>query len=154
MTAGGSSLPEVQQLLSVLAAGRRAAEVGTAFGEGAAAIADTAASLVTVERDEERAALARDRLASFTNIELIVGDWHDLLPARGPFEFLFFDGGSIEAQAVDLLEPGGLLVKDDLTPGVPTPRDPVRDALLAGPRFIGAELQVTATMAAIVAARR
>ncbi len=38
MTAGGSSLREVQRLLSALAAGKRCAEVGTAFGEGAATI--------------------------------------------------------------------------------------------------------------------
>src|SRR5205085_552097 len=56
VTAGGSSLPAVQRLLAVLAVGRRCAETGTAFGEGAAAIASTAASLVTVERDEGRAA--------------------------------------------------------------------------------------------------
>jgi predicted O-methyltransferase YrrM len=42
MTAGGSSIPEVQRLLRVLATGRRVAEAGTAFGEGAAAMADTA----------------------------------------------------------------------------------------------------------------
>ena len=154
MTAGGSSLPEVQQLLRVLAAGRRAAEVGTAFGEGAAAIADTGASLVTVERDEERAALARDRLASFTNIELIVGDWHDLLPARGRFEFLFFDGGSIEPQAVDLLERGGLLIKDDMTPGRRIAGDPVRELLFGHPELLAAEVTVRSDMAVIVVARR
>jgi predicted O-methyltransferase YrrM len=49
MTGGGSSLPEMQRLLSVLAAGKRCAEVGTAFGEGAAAMASTAKSLLTVE---------------------------------------------------------------------------------------------------------
>ncbi len=42
MTGGGSSLLEVQRLRAVLAAGRRCAEVGTAFGEGAAAMASTA----------------------------------------------------------------------------------------------------------------
>ena len=42
MTAGGSSLPQVQALLRVLAGGRRrAAEIGTAFGEGAGAGADS-----------------------------------------------------------------------------------------------------------------
>ena len=51
MTGGGSSLPEVQRLLAVLAAGKRCAETGTAFGEGAAAIASTAVSLVTVESE-------------------------------------------------------------------------------------------------------
>lgn len=62
MTGGGSSLPEVQRLLAVLAAGKRCAETGTALGEGAAAIASTARSLVTVERDPERAAVAARRL--------------------------------------------------------------------------------------------
>jgi predicted O-methyltransferase YrrM len=63
MTAGGWSLPEVQRLLAVLAAGRRCAEVGSAFGEGAAAIASTAASLATVELDPQRASLAFGSLA-------------------------------------------------------------------------------------------
>ena len=58
MTGGGSSIPKVQRLLAVLATGRRAAEVGTAFGEGADAIASTAASLVTVEIDPETGLLA------------------------------------------------------------------------------------------------
>ena len=118
MTAGGSSLPEVQRLLSVLAAGRRCAETGTAFGEGAAAIASTAASLVTVERDASRADAARERLAAYDNVEFHVGDWRDVLPTRAPFGFLFFDAGRLDEapEVVDLLEPGGLLVKDDLTP--------------------------------------
>jgi predicted O-methyltransferase YrrM len=60
VTGGGSSIPAVQALLRVLAAGRRVAEIGTAFGEGAAAMAETARELVTVEVDEERAAVAAD----------------------------------------------------------------------------------------------
>ena len=93
MTAGGSSTPEVQRLLAVLAAGRRAAELGTAFGDGALAIASTATSLVTVEIDEERAARARERLSGFANVELHVGDWREVLPARGPFDLVFLDSG-------------------------------------------------------------
>jgi predicted O-methyltransferase YrrM len=64
VTDGGSSIPAVQALLRVLAAGRRVAEIGTAFGEGAAAIAETARELVTVELDPARAAVARERLAA------------------------------------------------------------------------------------------
>ena len=74
MTGGGSSLPEVQRLLAVLSAGGRAAELGTAFGEGAVAIASTAASLVTVEIDPSRAAHARERLRGLDSVELYVGD--------------------------------------------------------------------------------
>jgi predicted O-methyltransferase YrrM len=74
VTEGGSSIPEVRALLRVLAAGRDVAELGTAFGEGAAAMAETARSVVTVELDPERAAIARGRLAPFENVEALEGD--------------------------------------------------------------------------------
>ena len=152
MTAGGSSLRDVQRLLAVLAAGRRCAETGTAFGEGAAAIASTAASLVTAER----AAVARERLRGLDNVELHIGDWRDVLPARAPFDFLFFDAGKINEspEAVDLLGPGGLLVKDDLTPGRAVEGDPVRELLFTHPQLVAAEILTTPTTAAIVAVRR
>ena len=92
MTAGGSSIPEVRRLLAVLAAGKRAAEIGTAFGLGAEALASTAREVVTVEVDPERAREARVRLEGRPNVELLVGDWAELLPRRGPFELLFMDG--------------------------------------------------------------
>jgi len=155
VTGGGSSLPEVQRLLSVLAAGRRCAETGTAFGEGAAAIASTAASLVTVEQDPERAAVARERLAGLQNVELFVGDWRDVLPDRAPFDFLFFDAGRFDEapDAVDLLVTGGLLLKDDLTPGRPGP-DPVRELLFGHQELVAVEIMTTPETAAVVAARR
>jgi predicted O-methyltransferase YrrM len=155
LTAGGSSLPEVRRLLAVLAAGRRCAETGTAFGEGAAAIASTAVSLVTVEREPERAAAARKRLAAHDNVELHVGDWREVLPERAPFEFLFFDAGRLDesAEVVDLLAPGGLLVKDDLTPGLPGP-DPVRSLLFDHPQLIAVEILTAPGAAAIIAAKR
>ena len=74
MTDGGSSIPAVQALLHTLATGRRVAEIGTAFGEGAVAMA------ATVELDPERAEAARVRLDGCTNVELLVGDWRELLP--------------------------------------------------------------------------
>jgi predicted O-methyltransferase YrrM len=155
VTGGGSSIPEVQSLLRVLAVGRRCAEIGTAFGEGAAAMADTAASLVTVELDEKRAAVARARLAGRGNVELLVGDWRDLLPPRAPFELLFFDGGRFEeaADSIDLVAQGGLLVKDDLTPDWPGP-DPVRELLFGDPELVAVEILTTPETAAIVAAKR
>jgi predicted O-methyltransferase YrrM len=155
LTAGGSSLPEVQRLLAVLAAGRRCAETGTAFGEGAAAIASTAASLVTVESDRERAEIARTRLDGLANVELLVGDWRELLPPRAPFDFLFFDAGHIDEApgVVDLLAAGGLLLKDDLTPNRPDP-DPVRALLFEHPDLIAAEIITTPPTAAIIAAKR
>ena len=148
-------MPEVQRLLAVLAAGRRCAETGTALGEGAAAIASTAASLVTVESDAERAEDAAERLRNLANVELVVGDWRDELPSRAPFEFIFFDAGRAEESqaAIDLLAPGGLFVKDDLTPNRPGP-DPVREFLLNHPQLVAVELLTTASTAAIVAAKR
>jgi predicted O-methyltransferase YrrM len=145
----------VQALLRVLAAGRRCAEIGTAFGEGAAAIADTAAWLVTVEIDEERAAIAHERLRGRDNVELFVGDWRELLRPRAPFELLFFDGGRFEeaADSIDLVAPGGLLVKDDLTPDWPRP-DPVRELLFGHPELVAVEILTTPETAAIVAVKR
>jgi len=155
VTGGGSSLPEVQRLLAVLAAGRRCAETGTAFGEGAAAIASTATSLVTVERDPERAAVAAERLRGLEHVELFVGDWRDVLPAKAPFDFLFFDAGRFDEapDAVELLATGGLLLKDDLTPSRPGP-DPVRDLLFGHPELVAVEILTTPETAAVVAARR
>jgi predicted O-methyltransferase YrrM len=154
MTGGGSSIPEVQRLLAVLGAGRRCAEVGTAFGEGAAALATTARSVVTVEIEPERAAVAADRLRDLANVELLVGHWRDHLPRGAPFELLFFDGGRLDQapDAIDLVGPGGLIVKDDLTPGWEGP-DPVRELLFGDPRLRAVEIGTAPNMAAVVAVR-
>jgi predicted O-methyltransferase YrrM len=158
MTGGGSSIPEVQALLRVLAGGaRRAAEVGTAFGEGAAAIAEGISpegTLVTVEADPERAKIAREALAGFPNVRLVEGDWRELLPL-GPFDFLFLDvhEPKTDPLVLELVAPGGLVVIDDLTPGRAGP-DPVRDFWLRGDGASGVEILTTPTTAAILATRR
>jgi predicted O-methyltransferase YrrM len=157
VTDGGSSIPAVQALLRVLGTGKRVAEIGTAFGEGASSMAETARELVTVEVDPERAEVARERLAGFEKVELIVGDWRELLPPRGPFELVFADGGLRDPgaweAALELVTPGGLLVKDDLTPGRPVDGDPVREFLLRDPRLAAVEILTTPQTAAIVATR-
>ena len=157
MTAGGSSIPEVQRLLAVLAAGKRVAEIGTAFGLGAEALASTAREVVTVELDPERAREARARLAGRANVELLVGDWAELLPPRGPFELLFMDGGGYKhdreaaARMLELVAPGGLAVADDMTPGYGP--DPVRDLFFRHPELVTVEILTTATTAALLASR-
>jgi predicted O-methyltransferase YrrM len=150
----------VQRLLAVLAAGRRCAELGTAFGEGAEAIASTAASLVTTELDPERARIAGERLAPLANVEFLEGDWRETLPQRAPFELVFLDAGGWKDDpvgkgqlALELLGPGGLLVKDDMTPGFAGP-DPVREWLFGHPELVAAEILTTTETAAIVAAKR
>jgi predicted O-methyltransferase YrrM len=158
LTAGGSSIPAVQRLLAVLAAGRRCAEAGTAFGEGAAALAETATSLVTVERNAERAAIAGTRLAGLDHVELLEGDWHELLPARGPFDLLFLDAGGVKQApddhlppAIALLAPNGLLVLDDFTPQ--RSPDAARQAIFSHPELVATEILTTPETVAIVACR-
>ena len=151
---GGSSIPAIQALLRALAVGRDVAELGTAFGEGAAAMAETARSVVTVEVDPDRAAAARERLAGLPNVEALEGDAYELLRGRGPFGLVFADDGAYDWEAImALLAPGGILVKDDLTPGRPVEGDPVREFLLRDRRLRAAEVLTTATTAAIVAVR-
>jgi predicted O-methyltransferase YrrM len=148
-------VPAVQALLRVLAAGRDVAELGTAFGEGAAALAETAHSVVTVELDPERAALARDRLAGFENVEALQGDCYDLLRGRGPFGLVFADAGGYDWEfIVGLLEPGGILVKDDLTAGRDVEGDPVREFLMGDERLVATEILIAPQSALIVAVRR
>ena len=154
MTGGRSSIPALQALLRALATGRDVAELGTAFGEGAAAMAETARSVVTVEADPDRAAAARRRLAGLPNVEALEGDAYELLRGRGPFGLVFADGGAYDWEAImELLAPGGILVKDDLIPGRPLDGDPVREFLLRDPRLSAAEILTTPTIAAIVAVR-
>lgn len=162
MTGGGSSIPEVRRLVAALAASKprgRIAEIGTAFGEGARAIAEAlppGASFVTVEPDEERFRVARDALAG-TRAEVVLGRWQDVLPPRGPFDLVFSDGGSRDedaARVIDLLAPGGILVKDDLTPGRAVEGDPIRELLLRSPELVAAEILTTPSAAAIVAVKR
>jgi predicted O-methyltransferase YrrM len=155
MTDGGSSIPAVRALLRVLATGRDVAELGTAYGEGAAAMAETARTVVTVEQDAERAAAARRRLAGLDNVKALEGDAYELLRGRGPFGLVFADGGVYDWEAIMLLlATGGVLVKDDLVPGRPVDGDPVREFLLRDPRLAAAEILTTPTAAAIVAVRR
>jgi len=155
VTDGGSSIPAIQALLRALAVGRDVAELGTAFGEGAAAMAETARSVVTVEVDPDRAAAARERLAGLPNVEALEGDAYELLRGRGPFGLVFADEGAYDWEAImALLAPGGILVKDDLTPGRATEGDAAREALLRDPRLEATEVLVTPEMACIVAVRR
>lgn len=159
MTAGGSSIPEVQQLLAVLATGKHVAEAGTAFGEGAEAMARTARSVVTVELDPARAELAAERLAPYPNVELLIGDWRELLPPRGPFGLAFLDGGGFKHDpdasgdlVFGLLERGGLLVMDDMTPGREE-FDPVRAWAHGHSGLKAVEVLTTPETSALVVAR-
>jgi len=159
LTAGAYSIPEVQRLVATLVAskpGGRIAEIGTSYGEGARAIVAAlpeGATFVTVELDAERAARAAEALAG-TPAEVVQGDWLEILPERAPFDLVFADGGVGYGRVAELLAPGGILVKDDLTPGRPVAGDATREVLLGDPRLEATELLVTPEMAVIVAVRR
>jgi predicted O-methyltransferase YrrM len=159
LTRGATAIPEVQALLRVLASGRDVAEMGAAYGETAAIMAETARSVVTVERDPERIAVAHERLAGVANVELLEGDVWERLQGRGPFGLVFVDGGlrPVTDEKWDailaLVEPGGFLVKDDLSPGRPIEGDEIREFLLRDPRLAATEILVTSEMAVIVAAK-
>jgi predicted O-methyltransferase YrrM len=159
LTDGATAIPEVQALLRVLAAGRDVAEMGAAFGETAAIMAETARSVLTVELDPERVSVARERLARLPNVELLEGDAVEQLRGRGPFGLVFADAGlhPVSADTWDeilaLAAPGGLIVKDDLTPGRPIEGDEIREFLLRDPRLAATEIMVTPEMAVIVAAK-
>ncbi|HET7137221.1 MAG TPA: class I SAM-dependent methyltransferase [Gaiellaceae bacterium] len=149
----------MQRLVATLVTskpGGRIAEIGTSYGDGAAAIAAAladGASFVTVEVDPQRAAAARERLAR-TPAEVLAGDWRDLLPPRAPFDLVFADGGVAYDRVADLLAPGGIIVKDDLAPGRPVDGDATREALLRDARLEATEVLVTPAMSCIVAVRR
>lgn len=160
MTDGATAIPEVQALLRALAASRDVAEMGAAYGETAAVLSETARRVVTVEKDPVRVAIARERLAGLANVELLEGDVYEQLRGRGPFGLVFVDGGlrPVDAERWEailaLVEPGGILVKDDLSPGRPVEGDEVREFLLRDPRLAAAEILATPEMAVIVAVRR
>ncbi|HEY6963281.1 MAG TPA: class I SAM-dependent methyltransferase [Gaiellaceae bacterium] len=150
-------------LLATLVAakpGGRFAETGTAYGEGARAIAaamDEDSTFVTVEVDSSRHRQAVEHLAG-TRAEVVLGRWEDVLPARAPFDLVFADGGVREAGGIGvvipLVAPGGFLVKDDMSPGRPIEGDEIREVMLRDERLIAVEVMTTATTAAIVAVRR
>jgi predicted O-methyltransferase YrrM len=90
----------------------------------------------------------------------VEGDWRETLPPHGPFELVFLDAGGWRDDpydkgqvALDLLGHGGLLVKDDMTPGFAGP-DPVREWLFGHPDLVAAEILTSPVTAAIVAAKR
>jgi predicted O-methyltransferase YrrM len=154
-----SCSPETGRLLQVLAGQRgrtRVAEIGSGCGVGSAWILsalEPEVPFLTVEPDGERAAAVTGLLADDANARVLHAEWQDVLPAEGPFDLLFADGGGQatkrDESLLGLLAPGGTLVLDDLTPGREGP-DPVRALWLVHPRLLAVELQVSPREAVIV----
>ena len=87
------------RLLHVLA-GRRAvervAEIGTGTGVGTAWLASAlppGVPLLTAERDERLAGAAAELFAGDPDVEVLQGDWREVLPPYAPFDLIFVDVG-------------------------------------------------------------
>ena len=173
-SAGPSAcLDEVGSLLRALTASSprgRIGEVGTGAGVGtawiAAGLADTA-SLTSVELDAHLAAAAHDLFASRSNVDVITGDWRDVMPERAPFDLLFFDGGGPEALHPDnwgtlahLLTPSGIMLLDDLTPEEHWPAswrgkpDPKRELAFRSGLFTATEIRSRSDSAVLLLVRQ
>src|SRR5690606_41998873 len=51
------------------------------------------ASLTSVELEPRLAGAAGEVFASLANVEVVTGDWLEVMPRRAPFDLVFFDGG-------------------------------------------------------------
>lgn len=119
---------ETGRMLAALAGslGARVLEVGTAIGYSALHMAEAIegdGSIVTLERDPQRIAQARDflgRAGVAKRVEIVEGDARDTLTElSGPFDLLFLDAMKGEYReylelAEPKLSPNALLVVDNL----------------------------------------
>jgi protein-L-isoaspartate(D-aspartate) O-methyltransferase len=109
-------MSEALQLGSAVEAGRRprVLEIGTGSGYQAAVLARMGAMVVTVERDADLAAAARERLADegFGDIQVELGDGSTGWPADAPYDGILVAAACPEAPEPLLAElaDGGRLV--------------------------------------------
>jgi predicted O-methyltransferase YrrM len=155
----------LQTLVAAIPSGTFA-EFGTGAGYSTAWILaglQPAARFVTVETDGRLAESARASFSGDPRVEVIQGDWRELLE-RAPFAFAFVDVRPAKLEQADLvieaLAPGGVALIDDLTPfelwpdewrGKP---DELRERWLLDERLHAVEVRVAADHAAIIATRK
>jgi caffeoyl-CoA O-methyltransferase len=123
-----SALVESRLLAALVVAtgARRVMEVGTLTGVGALALAERMApggTVVTIESDPERAAVARRHIAASPaadRVELLVGDARELVGGvDGPLDVVFLDAWKPDyiayyEAAVPKLSERGLIVADNV----------------------------------------
>ncbi len=153
-------LPGVGRFLAVLAAGANSiAELGTGTGIGTAWMASAMPAggrLVTVEIDEGQAESARRLFGP--GVEVVTGDAAAEVASRGPFDLIFADCGVRDdasfGRLIDLLNPGGRIVMDNVTPvaarqqssppGWQTPQaHDLKRRFFASPRLVSTEVVLT-----------
>ena len=159
---------ETGRLLAVLAATRSGtlAEFGTGTGVGTAWLRSGVganATILTAELDDSLANGAATIFEGDEQVEVVSADWSTLRD-RGPFSLLFLDSRASEDSKVDsvaeLVEPGGIVVLDDLSPSEFWPPitdgrvDVVREQWLLDERFVAAEVMVAPDAAVLIATKR
>lgn len=121
--------PEMQSLLKLLLTmkqPRRILEAGTAIGFSALLMAQYSSAdchITTIEKYEKRIPIAREnfsRSALGSKITLLEGDVMEIMERlEGGYDFIFMDAAKAQyiyflPQVLRLLEPGGLLVSDNV----------------------------------------
>lgn len=163
-----SCTPEVGRLLATAAATKpvgRIAESGTGCGVGTAWLHSglgATATLVTVEREPQRASAAAELFRTDRRVTVLIGDWRRLAD-YAPFDVFFCDGGGKREDpdaVIDLLSPGGVLILDDFTPDAQWPPqhagavDELRLRYLADPRLVSVEARLGPDQAVLLCAKR
>jgi len=166
---------ETGRLLATLAATRvgTMAEFGTGCGVGTAwlrsGVRDPDTRILTAERDADLARAASATFDGDDQVEVVAADWSTLRD-RGPYSLLFLDadqaGGPgpvdhVDVDTVaDLVEAGGIVVLDDLTPCEQWPPlvrgrvDTTRERWLTDDRFTTVEVMVASDASTLIATRR
>ena len=112
-------------LVHVLAARRgieRVAGIGTGTGVGTAWLASALAPgvpLVTADLDERLAEVAAQLFADDPDVDVLHGDWREVLPAYAPFDLIFVHGGRAKDDpdaVLALAAPGATIVLGGGTP--------------------------------------
>lgn len=116
------------QLLLDLMKPKRILEIGTAIGFSALMMAEAApeAEIITIDRNPEMIALAKENLAIYDTkkqITLLEGDAAELLTdLEGEFDFIFMDSAKSKyveflPKAIALLSENGVIIMDDIFQG-------------------------------------
>jgi predicted O-methyltransferase YrrM len=159
---------ETGRLLAALAATRTGtlAEFGTGCGVGTAWLRSGIrgdARILTAELDATLATGAAQIFEGDEHVEVVSADSSTLLD-RGPFSLLFVDSRdpavSNPDAVVDLVEPGGIVVIDDLVPCQSWPPvsggrvDVQRQHWLTDERFTSVEVMVAPDTSVLLATKR
>ena len=165
-------IPQVGRLLQVLASGKPGGRIGE---QGTGACVGTAwltsglcenAQLISVEIDPVRVKEAVKLFVDYPNVEIRMGDWHEVMGPNEPYDLLFMDAtprrdlmpGKWDS-IVDLIKIGGQIVMDDLTPVELWPpdweeiTDAKREFAFANPRVVGTEVRTTSKTSALIVTR-